>query len=1413
MLRHFTEQLSRWILRGAQFLRSKFIRRTFYSFAIVAVLFAVFVVAHPVGAQTDGMISQFANGLINGLSSLLVQIAAIFIQLTIFALKFFIEIAGYNNYIDADIVKLGWNMVRDVANMFFVVVLLVIAFGTILGLEQYEWKKTLVKLIMAAFLVNFSNLICQVIIDTAQVFTITFLNAVAGAAGGNLIKMFNLDEIYKISYVGADPNGLPIQLFGGAVMTVIFAGMAMFTVGAYLIVIIARMVVLWTLMILSPLAFLFSALPNTQSYAQEFWNEFIHHVIVAPVMVFFLWLAFATFGGGDVVQQNIEKNHPLIIDGGIVPITQATDTNNQALGASFSEAASWENMANFAVAIAFLWIGIERVQKLGVVGGGIVSGAISFGKNVATLASGYAVGRWLAKGGTGLVGRAFKSTGKGVYKAVLGNTVEIAKNRISREIEGWGSWRARGPNAVRVDKKKDAIGQIRKDEDGNYIDDKRNFVRQDEDGNWYQVEVKEGKPSDEWIYDIDKETGERYQAFKYGKDGRIQYESGENDRRGALQKMFYKRQQRLIKSRKMLEKVKKQKDVREQLIDKRVTAVPTYLMQKAEGKDPDAYDRVEQGMLEAEQMRSAAKTEEYKNLGKQLVLSSTRFKDGKFQDANKGTVEQMIAEHKEKSSRTEELVKSSQEKARKAFRDTAKGENIIKGKIQAQVELKSDEAQSNLAQSKIETKVVEANKGSIFDTIQAEKQAHTEAEKQELTRKELEREYAESKPGTAELLEEAGLKAALSANEATLKQLEAEAGRTAAKIPEVADFITERIVAEKLAEAAQAESKQTEIGIAAQFADLKSGRELTERIQRANAGSKASESQIASITDEVLRNAFENARSTIEESIEKWQASGSSDATVLSKMIEEKSKTDMFIASMRAAELAQVTAKERKVKEAQAVDAASDAVANLQKGKRMPSTALASVKDEVERSYSGQERADASQNAANTMFYLMSKGKDLSLSDRIEMLGSWGKVDNEAWNDDFADYMIRTIKTLAENPQSLSGQKKVIAEQMSHVAEELGLNFESYTNDAGAEKYRFEGGYNRRLSSMLQGLAVNGGDTDSIKAHIAISDFQKENADEYKRLGYWGTAKQLARDGKLGGASYTYEQFEKAYKDNQDYIQIAAKDFKENGGKNGHWESVLNQEYDDEAGMYRFNTESDAAGAVITEIGKRQLAETLKAQVHSYGTLDLNSFLMKMIDPKMFRALTAQMKEEYEVKGMNYRSLSRLFGYHESENQVRVVTKDVTKKDKRGNDVVVQQKFAQLGGERMRKDFLERNGQNQAVAAEKMDAHIIRDALLPMLEGNATAFTLMMRRLFNGHVNLDQAKHGTLNIKFESDAFGEVENFDQLAEKIRANKDLLGFSDSEMQNVEKELGRISEQFKQGVVMSRVATPRGAREDS
>lgn len=372
--------------------------RSRFGWAFFASLVVVLSVVLVHTASADAL-EYVANGMINAIARIMLAIANLAIGLCLFFLKFFIAIASYNNYIDVDVVQLGWVMVRDVANMFFVVVLLVIAFGTILGLEEYEWKKNLVKLILAAIFINFSNLIAQLFIDVAHVFTMTFLNAISATAGGNLISMFKLNEITAM--VGVDPavdTEFNTEILAGTAIAAIFAVMAAMVMGSYVFVMMGRVVSLWALIILSPLAYILGVLPKTKSYAERWWSEFSSNVIVAPIMVFFLWLSFATLGAGDImtdIQQGIPAGNQIQPNQSVELVGSNFVEKGESSKLSLSKVSTWENMANFLIALAFLRVGVKTTEETGVWGSDMISSAWSFGKDVAKYATGYAAGRWL----------------------------------------------------------------------------------------------------------------------------------------------------------------------------------------------------------------------------------------------------------------------------------------------------------------------------------------------------------------------------------------------------------------------------------------------------------------------------------------------------------------------------------------------------------------------------------------------------------------------------------------------------------------------------------------------------------------------------------------------------------------------------------------------------------------------------------------------------------------------------------------------------------------------------------------------------------------------------------------------------------------------------------------------------------
>ena len=249
-------------------------------------------------------------GVLETIADIFFALAGFFIKLTFFVLKFIIEVAGYNGFIDSSAVIVGWVMVRDVTNMFFVVVLLIISFGTILGLERYEYKKLLVKLIMAAVIVNFSRIICGLIIDIAQVVMITFVNGIAATASGNLVNMFQVDQIFKLSGSETAKPGTPGEIFLMGVAALVFSVMMLTTMLTFLFLLMARMTMLWVLIVLSPFAFVLNVLPQTEKYASQWWGEFGGHVVAGPIIAFFLWLSFVTVGTG-TAHDDIVKNNGL----------------------------------------------------------------------------------------------------------------------------------------------------------------------------------------------------------------------------------------------------------------------------------------------------------------------------------------------------------------------------------------------------------------------------------------------------------------------------------------------------------------------------------------------------------------------------------------------------------------------------------------------------------------------------------------------------------------------------------------------------------------------------------------------------------------------------------------------------------------------------------------------------------------------------------------------------------------------------------------------------------------------------------------------------------------------------------------------------------------------------------------------
>jgi hypothetical protein len=329
--------------------QNKYLRATLIGVVFVFVFGSITIVY----AAPD---PDFFDQIINLLNVLLFWIAS---GLGWIAMKIFgviIWISSYNNFVTSPAVTKGWVLVRDVCNMFFVVILLVIAFAQILGVQKYSMKTLLPKVLIAAVLVNFSKLICGLLIDMAQVVMMTFVNGYQATAGANLIQGLGLTKLLKLSddaTSGSGGTGPKASEIFVAMLIACFIILATIFVAFFIaLLLIMRVVTLWILVVLSPAAFMLSTVPFGAAKAGQWWQKFGWTVAVGPFMAFFLWLSL-------LIMSDPEQ----MMGGGTLADSAAAIQGSSS--SSGGEASVLGNIAQAAIGLAMLMASLIAAQEAG----------------------------------------------------------------------------------------------------------------------------------------------------------------------------------------------------------------------------------------------------------------------------------------------------------------------------------------------------------------------------------------------------------------------------------------------------------------------------------------------------------------------------------------------------------------------------------------------------------------------------------------------------------------------------------------------------------------------------------------------------------------------------------------------------------------------------------------------------------------------------------------------------------------------------------------------------------------------------------------------------------------------------------------------------------------------------------------
>jgi hypothetical protein len=190
----------------------------------------------------------------------------------------------------------GWVIVRDVFNMFFILVLIIMSLATILRREEYNYRKILLKLILIALVINFSEAICVAVIHFADSVALIFAkDAQINDYFATLTKILSPDAAQQHWYTAmANPSSDTVRAISGFILACVM--MSAFLAMALLMVV--RYVGLLFLVVLSPAAFALYIFPNTKKYFDTWREHFVKYVIWLPVSMFFLRLGHVFFSTG-----------------------------------------------------------------------------------------------------------------------------------------------------------------------------------------------------------------------------------------------------------------------------------------------------------------------------------------------------------------------------------------------------------------------------------------------------------------------------------------------------------------------------------------------------------------------------------------------------------------------------------------------------------------------------------------------------------------------------------------------------------------------------------------------------------------------------------------------------------------------------------------------------------------------------------------------------------------------------------------------------------------------------------------------------------------------------------------------------------------------------------------------------------
>lgn len=283
-----------------------------------------------------------------------------------------------------DFISTSWTTARDLGNMAFLFILLYIAFLIIFNAETSQTKTMLATVIIVALLVNFSFFFTRVVIDASNILAIQFYNAIpappisqtiqgsplsgvvakaaslANVAGGTkdltagVMNMLNVQGLLNSKSFEATGGSFVATMFiyiAGAIVLWILT-VAFFTNGVKFLF---RVVVLWMLIAVSPLALISIAIDGAGGNFKKWRDMLVQHAFY-PVAFMFVFLILNNFA--------VTMANNTTLTGGVFTSTQTVGASTwPAIGASLVSL-----LIRLSLVIGLLYIAMQVSTRFSLVG-------------------------------------------------------------------------------------------------------------------------------------------------------------------------------------------------------------------------------------------------------------------------------------------------------------------------------------------------------------------------------------------------------------------------------------------------------------------------------------------------------------------------------------------------------------------------------------------------------------------------------------------------------------------------------------------------------------------------------------------------------------------------------------------------------------------------------------------------------------------------------------------------------------------------------------------------------------------------------------------------------------------------------------------------------------------------------------